>query len=117
MSVRTSSSVPGAVSSVPGAPAGAAAAGEPLLSIRGLQVAFQRSGGAKRVVHGIDLDLREHETVALVGESGSGKTVSAQSILRLIPEHWISYPAGEVRFSGRDVLKMNEAELRSIRGG
>lgn len=128
MSVQNSSSVPGMAagaagandaSSVPGVAAGAAAgqADEPLLSIRGLQVAFRRADGEKRVVHGIDLDLGERETVALVGESGSGKTVSAQAILRLIPEHWISYPAGEVRFAGRDVLKMNEAELRSIRGG
>lgn len=107
MSAATSSSVPGAV----------ATPGDALLSIRGLQVAFRRGGGEKRVVHGIDLDVREHETVALVGESGSGKTVSAQSVLRLIPEHWISYPAGEVRFGGKDVLKMGEPSLREIRGG
>ena len=94
----------------------AAAAGEPLVSVSGLQVAFRHGVSVRRVVHGIDFSIREHETLALVGESGSGKTVSAQAILRLIPEHWISYPAGQVLFGGRDVLKMTEPELRDLRG-
>jgi len=92
------------------------AAPQPLVSVEGLQVAFRRGDSTRRVVHGIDFSIAEHETLALVGESGSGKTVSAQSILRLIPEHWISYPAGRVLFRGRDVLRMPEPELRDLRG-
>ncbi|MDR1030487.1 MAG: dipeptide ABC transporter ATP-binding protein [Treponema sp.] len=68
------------------------------------------------VVHGIDLYIDEHETVALVGESGSGKTVSAQALMRLVSEDWVSYPGGEILFEGRDVLKMNAEELRKLRG-
>ncbi len=88
----------------------------PLVSVEGLRVAFRRGDAWREVVHGVDFSIDEHETLALVGESGSGKTVSAQSILRLIPEHWISYPGGRVLFEGRDVLKMGEADLRSLRG-
>ena len=90
--------------------------GEPLVRVEGLRVAFKRGDAAREVVHGVDFSIREHETLALVGESGSGKTVSAQSILRLIPEHWIEYPAGRVFFGGRDVLRMGEPELRELRG-
>jgi microcin C transport system ATP-binding protein len=90
--------------------------GEVLVRVEGLRVAFRRGDSAREVVHGVDFSIREHETLALVGESGSGKTVSAQSILRLIPEHWISYPAGRVLFGGRDVLRMGEPELRELRG-
>ncbi|MFA6508395.1 MAG: ABC transporter ATP-binding protein [Treponemataceae bacterium] len=98
------------------ASAGPGSAGAPLVSVEGLRVAFKRGDAAREVVHGIDFSIREHETLALVGESGSGKSVSAQSILRLIPEHWIHYPAGRVRFQGIDVLKMSEEELRVMRG-
>jgi microcin C transport system ATP-binding protein len=70
----------------------------------------------KEVVHGIDLYIDEHETLALVGESGSGKTVSAQALMRLLSEDWISYPGGEILFEGRDVLKMEAEELRKLRG-
>ncbi len=89
---------------------------EPLVRVEGLRVAFRRGDSSREVVHGIDFFIREHETLALVGESGSGKTVSAQSILRLIPEHWISYPGGNVFFGGRDVLSMTESELQALRG-
>jgi len=95
---------------------GSAAGSAPLLSVEGLQVAFKRKDGERRVVHGVDFSISEGETLALVGESGSGKTVSAQAILRLIPEHWISYPAGRVLFQGRDVLGMSESELVALRG-
>ncbi|GHV83625.1 ABC transporter ATP-binding protein [Spirochaetia bacterium] len=70
----------------------------------------------KEVVHGINLSIGVNEIVALVGESGSGKTVSAQALLRLQSEDWIHYPEGELLFEGRDILKMKEPELRSLRG-
>jgi microcin C transport system ATP-binding protein len=90
--------------------------GEPLLSIKGLHVGFRKGGVVSRVVHGVDLELREHETLAIVGESGSGKTVTAQAVLRLIPESLIAYPEGEILFQGRNVLAMNARELMGIRG-
>jgi len=90
--------------------------GENLVSVEGLRIAFRRGDRWSEVVHGVDFSIAPRETLALVGESGSGKTVSAQSILRLIPEHWISYPGGRVLFDGADVLSMGEPELRSLRG-
>jgi microcin C transport system ATP-binding protein len=88
----------------------------PLLRIAGLQVAFRRAGALRRVVHGVDLDIFGEETLALVGESGSGKTVTAQAVLRLIPESIIAYPAGSITFGGRDLLRLEQAELQAIRG-
>ncbi|MEY2684652.1 MAG: hypothetical protein RJA09_1796, partial [Pseudomonadota bacterium] len=81
----------------------------PLLNVRGLQVAF---GGAP-VVHGLDLVLHAGEKLALVGESGSGKTVSALSLLRLVPGAQVS---GEVHLAGRNLLALSERELRGVRG-
>jgi microcin C transport system ATP-binding protein len=83
-----------------------------LVEYRGFRAAF---GGAE-VVHGIDFHIDEHETFALVGESGSGKTVSAQALMRLLSEDWISYPGGELLFEGSDVLKMQASDLLSLRG-
>ncbi|MDR0569213.1 MAG: ABC transporter ATP-binding protein [Spirochaetaceae bacterium] len=87
-----------------------------LVEYRGFRAAFGRDGSGKEAVRGISFYIEEHETFALVGESGSGKSVSAQALLRLLSEDWIRYPAGEILFQGRDVLKMNEAELRTLRG-
>lgn len=94
---------------------------EPLLSIRDLSVAFNQEGGSKEVVHHVDLDLFPEETLALVGESGSGKTVTAASVLRLIPSVNIRYPSGEILFRLRntetaDTLSASERELMRVRG-
>ena len=89
---------------------------ESLLSISGLRIGFRRGGEIREVVHGVDLGLEANETLALVGESGSGKTVTAQSILRLIPESLVAYPAGEIVFKGRDALRMTLPELQALRG-
>jgi microcin C transport system ATP-binding protein len=91
-------------------------AGEELLDIENLQIGFRHGDELKLVVHGAHLRIRQEETLALVGESGSGKSVTAQSILRLIPETLISYPRGRVLFQGRDILAMNGSELRALRG-
>ena len=100
----------------------------PLVSIRDLRVAFRRTGELRQVIHGIDLDILPNETLALVGESGSGKTVTASSILRLLPEHQVAYPAGSILFragdagtgNGRgkalDLLHGSAEELLSVRG-
>jgi microcin C transport system ATP-binding protein len=86
-----------------------------LVDVRNLSVAFGEGDSAVRVVKGVSFTIGKGETVALVGESGSGKTVSAMSILRLLPNS-ASHPTGEILFEGQDILKANEAQLRAIRG-
>ncbi len=90
---------------------------EPLLAVRDLRVAFRSGKDLREVVHGIDLSIAENESLALVGESGSGKTVTAQSILRLLPDSLVSYPSGSINFRGRDTLTLSESGLQSVRGG
>jgi len=86
-----------------------------LLSVRNLQTHFRTPGGINRAVDGVSFDVAAGETVAIVGESGCGKSVTANSILRLIPEP-PGRIAGEVIFDGRDLLKVSDKEMRSIRG-
>jgi peptide/nickel transport system ATP-binding protein len=91
------------------------AAVSPLLEIKNLQVHFHLPAGRLRAVGGVNLTLAPGETLGLVGESGCGKTVTAMSILRLIP----APPAeltGEIVFAGLDLLRLPEARLRDIRG-
>jgi len=87
--------------------------GQPLIDVRNLSVAFGEGADTKRVVDEVSFTVGNGETVALVGESGSGKTVSAMSILRLLPNS-ASHPTGEILFEGKDILKANEAQLRAI---
>ena len=87
-----------------------------ILRISDLRIAFRRGSELREVVHGIELEIAERESLALVGESGSGKTVTAQSILRLLPGSLVAYPSGRVEFEGRDTLAMSETELMAIRG-
>ncbi len=89
----------------------------PLLDIRSIHIGFRRGNSINEVVHGVDLSMRQNETLALVGESGSGKTVTAQAALRLYPESLVAYTEGQVLFEGEDVLAMEPGRLRQIRGG
>ncbi|WP_145638339.1 ABC transporter ATP-binding protein [Neorhizobium alkalisoli] len=89
---------------------------EPLLSVRNLSVAFHQGGNTSLAVDGVSFDIMPGEVVALVGESGSGKSVTANSILKLLPYPAASHPSGEILFSGKDMLKASEAELRQVRG-
>ncbi|MBP2236069.1 microcin C transport system ATP-binding protein [Sinorhizobium kostiense] len=89
---------------------------ETLLSIRDLSVAFHQGGETSIAVDHISFDIRRGETVALVGESGSGKSVSANSILKLLPYPAASHPSGEVFFNGKDLMKASDQELRHVRG-
>ncbi len=84
--------------------------------MRDLSVAFRQGGVAQTVVDRVSFTLERGQALALVGESGSGKSVTAQSIVRLLPYPAASHPSGEILFKGRDVLKMSDAELRSMRG-
>ncbi len=88
----------------------------PLLSVRDLSVAFHQGGRETLAVDRVSFDIAPGEVVALVGESGSGKSVSANSVLRLLPYPAASHPSGEILFEGRDLLKLPEAELRHVRG-
>jgi microcin C transport system ATP-binding protein len=87
---------------------------DPLLAIENLTIAFPGKGAP--LVRGVTLKVEEGETVALVGESGSGKSLTAQSILRLLPDH-ARYPSGRILLKGQDTLSMPEKTLRQMRGG
>jgi len=87
-----------------------------LIEIRDLAVEFVGGDRVQRVVEGVSFDIRRGETLALVGESGSGKSVTAHSILRLLPYPLARHPAGSIRYAGQDLLKLDERQLRGIRG-
>ena len=87
-----------------------------LLSIDDLSVSFATPGGDVDAVRHISFDIGEGETVALVGESGSGKSVTALSVLQLLPYPVARHPSGSVRFQGDEVMGADEAALRGIRG-
>ena len=89
---------------------------EPLLSVRDLSVAFHQGGNTSLAVDRVSFDIRRGEVVALVGESGSGKSVTANSILKLLPYPAASHPSGEIHFNGKDLLKADDAALRAVRG-
>ncbi|WP_136619869.1 MULTISPECIES: ABC transporter ATP-binding protein [Mesorhizobium] len=88
----------------------------PLLSVQDLSVAFGQGGGQSLAVDHISFDIAKGETVALVGESGSGKSVSALSVLKLLPYPSASHPSGKILFQGADLLAMSEKQLRQVRG-
>ncbi len=88
----------------------------PLLSVRDLSVAFSQGGTESLAVDHVSFDIGKGETLALVGESGSGKSVSALSVLKLLPYPPASHPSGEIRFGGKDLMKLGEKELRQVRG-
>ena len=89
---------------------------KPLLSVEDLRVAFTVSGKTTTAVDGVSFHIDKGETVALVGESGSGKSVSALSILKLLPYPSASHPSGKVLFKGEDLLDADERDLRRVRG-
>ena len=88
----------------------------PLLEVRNLAVEFGVGRGALRAVDQVSFDVAPGETLAIVGESGSGKSVTALSLLRLIPSPPSRVKSGEILFEGRDLLKLPETEIRAIRG-
>ena len=88
----------------------------PLLEIRGLRTYFYSEAGTAKAVDGVSLDIYPGEVLGLVGESGSGKSVTALSVLRLIPDPPGRIVGGEIRFKNRDLLKLSWDEIREIRG-
>jgi microcin C transport system ATP-binding protein len=89
---------------------------QPLLHVRDLSVAFHQPSGTSLAVDRISFEIKRGECVALVGESGSGKSVSALSVLKLLPYPTASHPTGSIHFKGRELLTLSENEIRSIRG-
>ncbi|MGW8270883.1 MAG: ABC transporter ATP-binding protein, partial [Burkholderiales bacterium] len=87
-----------------------------LLEVDNLQTQFLTSAGIVKAVDGISYDVEEGETVAIVGESGCGKSVGALSIMRLIPWPPGRIIGGAVRFQGKDLVKLSDAEMRHVRG-
>ncbi len=87
-----------------------------LLEIQGLQTHFFTSAGVVKAVDGITYDVAPGETVAVVGESGCGKSVSAMSILRLIPDPPGKVVGGSIKFDGNDLLALTDMQMRDVRG-
>ena len=87
-----------------------------LLSVRDLAVTFRVSGAEVAAVRGVSFEVEPGETLALVGESGSGKSVSALSILQLLPYPQARHPSGSIRFRGAELMGASEPVLRSVRG-
>lgn len=91
--------------------------GVPLLRINDLSVAFRTAEGPRLVVKGNSFEIAKGETLALVGESGSGKSVTALSIMQLLPYPIASHPSGSILFGEQEMIGASETELKEIRGG
>jgi len=89
---------------------------DPLLSVRDLSVAFRHGGRETLAVDRVSFDIGKGETMALVGESGSGKSVTALSILKLLPYPAARHPSGGIAFKGRDLLPLAERDMQRVRG-
>jgi peptide/nickel transport system ATP-binding protein len=87
-----------------------------LLAISDLKVQFRTDNGPARAVDGVSLNIETGETLALVGESGCGKSVTAYSILRLLPVPPAEYVSGEIRLGGLDLLGLSEKQMNAVRG-
>src|SRR5271167_618939 len=103
----------GYVATVPKTAPGAV---EPILDIAGLKTWFFTRDGIVRAVNGVSFQIFPGETIAIVGESGCGKSVTALSILRLIPSPPGRIVAGAIHFAGCDLLGLSEAQMRQVRG-
>lgn len=90
--------------------------GDPVLEIKDLSVRFATAGGDVDAVNGATLTIRKGETLALVGESGSGKSVTALSVLQLLPYPTASHPSGSIRFQNQELMNADESTLMKIRG-
>lgn len=90
---------------------------EPVVSVEKLRVAFASGDKLSEVVRGVSFDICAGQTLALVGESGSGKSVTARSIMRLLPYPTASHPGGKIAFKGELILDAPESRMRQLRGG
>jgi oligopeptide transport system ATP-binding protein len=90
--------------------------GENILQVKNLEISFNTYGGEVQAVRSVSFDLRRGETLAIVGESGSGKSVTAKSIMRLLPEANSIIKGGEAVFEGQNLLSLSEKQMQGIRG-
>ena len=104
------------VSAAAAPPRAPAAAGRPLLEVADLRTWFFTRDGIVRAVDGVSFHVMAGETLAIVGESGCGKSVTALSVLRLVPSPPGRIVSGSIRLAGRDLLALSEAEMRDVRG-
>src|SRR5579859_7548705 len=89
---------------------------DPLLSVKDLSIMFRQGTRETLAVDRVSFSVKKGETLALVGESGSGKSVTALSIMKLLPYPAASHPTGRIFFKGRDLIGLTEREIREIRG-
>jgi microcin C transport system ATP-binding protein len=89
---------------------------EALLDVKDLSVAFRQGGKEILAVDRISFDIQKGETVAIVGESGSGKSVTALSVMKLLPYPAARHPSGTIYFKGQELLQMSENDIRQVRG-
>jgi len=87
-----------------------------ILEVKDLSISFETYGNDVQAVRGVSFDLNEKETLAIVGESGSGKSVTAYSIMRLIPMPPGKYAGGAILFEGEDLTQKSEKQMQNIRG-
>jgi peptide/nickel transport system ATP-binding protein len=112
----TGASATGAIQAPGPAGTAEAVAAPALLQVDGLRTHFHTRDGVVRAVDGVSFDVRPGETLAIVGESGCGKSVTAMSILRLLPMPPARIAGGRIVFEGRDLLALDEAGMRRVRG-
>ena len=87
-----------------------------LIQVKNLRTSFFTPEGEVRAIDGVSFEIGESKTLGLVGESGCGKSVTSLSIMRLIPSPPGRIVGGEILYRGRDLLKLNNEEMRKIRG-
>ncbi|MBS4198278.1 ABC transporter ATP-binding protein [Bacillus sp. FJAT-49732] len=89
---------------------------EKILEVKDLHVSFQTYAGEVKAVRGVNFDIKEGETIGIVGESGCGKSVTAKSIMKLLPNNSVRYKQGSIQLNGRNILESSEKEMQRIRG-
>ena len=89
---------------------------DPILSVRDLSIAFGHGSREVLAVDRVSFDIRKGETLALVGESGSGKSITALSVMKLLPYPAAHHPSGSIKFQGRELLTLKEDQIRDVRG-
>lgn len=89
---------------------------EPILTVKDLSVSFSTRSGEFDAVKNVSFEIGKGETLGIVGESGSGKSVTAQTIMKLIPSPPSKVKSGDITFHGQDLLKKTDKEMESIRG-